>query len=56
MNFLVGLFLFMDQILEYMSIEACSEPFQTAKIEVFAKIANGCKPLTIFTKTSILNV
>ena len=32
------------------------EPFQTFKIDLFARIANGCKPLTIFTNYSILNI
>ena len=29
-----------------------SEPCQTSKMEFFAKIVNGQKPLTIFTKSS----
>ena len=36
--------------------EACSEPSQTSKLELFAKILNGWKPLTIIAKSSILGV
>ena len=36
--------------------EAYSEPCQTSKSEYFAKINNDQKPLTIFTKCSILDV
>ena len=32
------------------------EPFQTSKMERFAKIVNGQKPLTIFAKRSTLDV
>ena len=32
------------------------EPCQASKVELFAKIANGSKPLTIFAKISILDV
>ena len=35
--------------------EAYTEPFQKSKTELFAKIANGWKLLTIFTKGSILD-
>ena len=33
-----------------------SETFQTSKIERFAKIVNNSKPLTIFGKSSILDI
>ena len=36
--------------------EACSEPCQAFAMELFAKIVDGLKLLTIFTNTSILNV
>ena len=36
--------------------EAYSEPCQTSKIELFAKIVNGFQPLTIFAKSSVLDV
>ena len=36
--------------------EAYSEPYQTSKIEVFAKIVNSSQPLTFFGKISILDV
>ena len=36
--------------------EAYPEPCQTSKKKRFAKVVNGKKPLTIFTKPSILNV
>ena len=36
--------------------ETFSEPSQTSKTELFAKIINNWKPLTIFTKSSILDV
>ena len=32
------------------------EPSQTSKMELFVKIINGIKLLTIFTKSSILDV
>ena len=35
--------------------EENSEPFETSKIELFAKIVNDLKALTIFGKNSILN-
>ena len=36
--------------------DACSEHSQTSKIELFSKIVNGFPPLTILTKSSILDV
>ena len=36
--------------------EAYSEPSGTSKMEFFAKIVNGWKPLTIFAKSSILDI
>ena len=36
--------------------KAYTEPFQTSKMEVFAKIVNGFLFLTIFAKSSILDV
>ena len=36
--------------------EAYSEPFQTYKMERFAKIVNNFQPLTIFTNRSILDI
>ena len=33
-----------------------SEPSQTFKMELFAKIVNSFQPSTIFTKSSILDV
>ena len=44
------------KITEITEAELHSEPSQTSKIEVFAKIINGFKPLTIFAKKSILDV
>ena len=32
-----------------------SEPYQTSKMESFAKIVNGFQPLTIFAKSSIID-
>ena len=37
-------------------VEAYSEPCQTSKMERFAKIVNGKKPLTIFAERSVLDV
>ena len=36
--------------------EAYSKTSQTSKIELFKKIVNGWKPLTIFAKSFILDV
>ena len=36
--------------------EVYSEPCQTSKMDTFAKIVNGLKPLIVFVKNSILNV
>ena len=36
--------------------EAYAEPCRTSKMEVFAKIVDDLKPLTIFTKHYILDV
>ena len=36
--------------------EAYSEHCQTSKMELFAKIVNSWKPLSIFAKSSILDV
>ena len=38
------------------NLEAYSETYQTSKIEVFTKIVNGFSFLTIFTKSSILDI
>ena len=38
------------------SAEACSEPYQTSKIELFSEIVNSFHSLTIFAKTSILDL
>ena len=38
------------------SAEACWEPCQTSKMELFAKIVHSFYPLTIFAKCSILYV
>ena len=38
------------------SLKAYSEPSQTTKMELFAKIVKGFKPLTIFAINLILNV
>ena len=37
-------------------LEAYSEPYQISKIERFAKMVDGWKPLTIFAKRSFLVV
>ena len=37
-------------------LEAYSEPSQTSKMELFVKIDNKLKPLTIFSKSSIFMV
>ena len=39
-----------------MKAKAYSEPCQTSKMEFFAKLVKGFKPLTIFVKSSILDV
>ena len=36
--------------------EAYPEPSQTSKMELFVKIVKGGNPLTIFEKSSILDV
>ena len=36
--------------------ETYSEPCQTSKMEFFAEIGNGWKPLTSFTRNSILDL
>ena len=38
------------------STEAQSEPSQKSKMELFAKVAKGFNPLTIFAKSFILDV
>ena len=38
------------------SLGVCSEQGQTSKMEYFAKVVNGWKPLTISLKSSILDV
>ena len=43
-------------MLEIVVSEAYSEPSQTSKIELFEKVVNGFQPLTIFEKSSILDV
>ena len=40
----------------FTNAEACSEPCQASKMERFAKIVNGDKPLTIFARLCILDV
>ena len=42
--------------LVYYNVEACSGLSQISKIEFFAKIVNGKKPLNIFAKSTILDV
>ena len=37
-------------------VEACPEPGQASKMDLFVKIGNGLNPLTIFEKSSILDV
>ena len=58
-----GIFDRMDNFLTLANIAATAfkgqaylEPCQTSKMERFAKIVNGDKPLTIFAKRSILDV
>ena len=36
--------------------EAYSEPYQTSKMELFLKKVSGLKHVTIFSKSSILDV
>ena len=36
--------------------EAYSEPYQTSKMKLFAKMVKSFQPLTILTKSSILEV
>ena len=36
--------------------KAYSKPCLTSEMELFAKIVNGLKPLTVFTKSSILDL
>ena len=36
--------------------EAYSEPYQVAKMEIFAKAVNGRKPLIVFAKSPILDI
>ena len=40
----------------FLGLRGNSESFQTSKMEPFAKILKNEKPLTIFVKTSILDV
>ena len=40
----------------YMEVEVCSEYCQTSMMELFVKVVNSRKSLTIFRKSSILNV
>ena len=42
--------------LPLMQLQTFSEPSGTSKMELFAKIINGYKPLTISAKSSILEV
>ena len=42
------------QNMEKQNLEAYLEPCQTSKMELFAKIVNDWKPLSIFAKRSIL--
>ena len=37
-------------------LKASSTPFKRSRMKLFAKIVSGSQPLTIFTKSSILNV
>ena len=37
-------------------LEASSEPYQTSEMELFVKIVNGLKPVTIFVKSFIFGV
>ena len=46
----------MKQTLSYIYGKVYSEPCEISKIELYEKIVNGEKPLTIFSKSSILNV
>ena len=40
----------------YMEVEVCSEYCQTSMMKLFVKVVNRRKPLTIFRKSSILDV
>ena len=42
--------------IKWFILKSYSEPCQTSKLERFAKIVDGFKPLTIFAKRSILDV
>ena len=48
--------LFTIRICDVRYPEAYSELWKLSKMEVFAKIVNGFQPITIFAKSSILDV
>lgn len=43
-------------LFETVKSEACSEPNQTSKMELYPKIINSSQPLTIFAKSSGLGI
>ena len=45
-----------EKCLKIPGTEAYSEPSQTSEMELFAEIDNSIRPLTIFAKSSILNI
>ena len=46
----------MDKQFTLYSAEAYSEPFKASKMKLFVKIVNDFQSLTIFAKSSILDV
>ena len=45
-----------SQIPSNLSSEMYSDPYHTCKWEIFTKIVHGFHPLTIFAKSSLLDV
>ena len=48
--------MFLTKIIVHKITKAYSKPYQTAKIELSAKLVNGFQTLTIFVKSSILRI
>ena len=54
MNFLIT-FQFRHRVCSAIEADAHLEPFQIAKMELFAQVVNGLKSLTIFARSTILD-
>ena len=52
----VGTLPFEDVFMIYCYPVEYSEPYETSKMELFAKIVNGFQLFTIFAKSSILDI